>query len=710
MGSVASADDRHVSGPKWRRLIDEELALADTSGAGRSERYARGTTSHTVHVWWARRPHSVMRAIVYACLTRGADPDRLALMQGLAEGPDADAGMLARARRQVREGFAGGPRVLDMFAGGGTIPYEALNLGADVWALDSNPLSVFIQRSLLVYPGGLGAGGLVDLVGSAGARVLTRLNDQTRELFPLRDARAREQPWVYLWTYSRACHECGYSHLLTRRPWLSRKGGKRIALRLVSGPGGQRLHIEQDADEERRRTLWRGRVDPLECPRCHGAQSKPDALACKDWLAATVMGRPRGGKTFIEGAGEALPPEELLVEREQQLLDALGMTLPRTRLPEWTGVVNPPLHGIGCHRDLFNPRQRVVALTLINLLREEHARVAETHGEAAARAVTSLLSALLDQLVDWNCRLSMWISQNEQIGRAFCGPGIAMLWDYAEMDPCLRGPANLWGKLERILSACRRLERLPGSARVDWGDARSLAYPDGFFDAVITDPPYYDNVPYAALADCFYAWKRLLLVAVEPELFDQESTASAAELVAASRGAAAAGDPHEHYCRELGVALTEAARVLAPDGVLSLLYSHAALAGWEALVRAFRASPFSVTAVHPLAIERRQRPRAMSARAVNACLVFVARKASTIEARRWPRAHACLRDLPADRTFETLIATGWAEADAALALFGVGVGVLADQADADVREGLLELERVVKERWPGFQLSRRRPL
>ncbi|CFM01322.1 DNA methylase [Bordetella pertussis] len=50
------------------RLIDEGLSFYEASLAGKAERYGRGETPHTIHVWWARRPHSAMRALVYAAL------------------------------------------------------------------------------------------------------------------------------------------------------------------------------------------------------------------------------------------------------------------------------------------------------------------------------------------------------------------------------------------------------------------------------------------------------------------------------------------------------------------------------------------------------------------------------------------------------------------------------------------------------------------
>ncbi len=276
------------------------------------------------------------------------------------------------------------------------------------------------------------------------------------------------------------------------------------------------------------------------------------------------------------------------------------------------------------HADVFNLRQQVVAITLIQCLREEYRTLADHESQGAAKAVISLLSGLIDQLVDWNCRLAMWIPQNEQVGRGFCGPGVAMLWDYCETDPVGDGPANLRAKLNRIVAGTSALSQIVSPANVQKGYAQSLPYPDGFFDAIVTDPPYYDNIFYNVLADFFFAWKRPVFAMVEPDLFSCSTTDPSRELVASSLRSGTPAKAHEDYCREFSRAVAEAERCLKPNGVFALLYSHSSLHGWEAIVRAYRASGLRITSVQPLGIERKQRPRAMTSDAINTCVVFVA--------------------------------------------------------------------------------------
>jgi len=353
-------------------------------------------------------------------------------------------------------------------------------------------------------------------------------------------------------------------------------------------------------------------------------------------------------------------------------------------------------------------------LLLIKALRDEYEHLRATKSDDVANATIGLLSGLIDQLIDWNSRLSMWIPQNEQVGRGFCGPGIAMLWDYAETDPVSKGPGNLWAKLDRIEAGSLAISSLRKTCTVQQAPAQQLPYPNGFFDAIVTDPPYYDNIYYNVLSDFFFAWKRLLLAAIEPNLFKNSQTDSKHELVASAFRSGSAAKAHEDYCEQLGLAICEAERVLKVDGVFSLLYSHSSLNGWAALVRAYRQSKLRITSVQPLSIERKQRPRAMTSAAVNTCVIFVSHK----DALGKPKVSIqslCndLRQAAVSLKFN-LEKAGWQSEDIALAAYAQSVALLANASSVtgckNDLEALKILERVIKETMPEFKVATRTSL
>ena len=697
------------------RLIDNGMLHYEASFAGFAERYTRGVTSHTIHVWWARRPHSAMRALVFASLCKEVSEEAIYALKNLSN-PSELSTDLDRARKMLASHYAEPPRVLDMFGGGGTISMEALNLGAEAYAIDANELSVFIQRCNLVYSQNAGQD-VERLVRESGVRVINQLAEASTPLFPLRamslPGSDLDSVYGYLWTYSTACPSCGYEFYLSKRPWLSKKNRRSKALVIKNADQTQSIEIADVPEDHKTASAWRGRNGNLECPACHRKLSAIDVQDCEDELVALVRPAKGPGKEFLHALPNAVPSTETIQQIETAILRELESELPGSTLPRWSGIVNPAIYGIRTHADFLNPRQRAVLLILIKALKDEYSRLRNERDEATAKYVIALLSSLIDQLVDWNCRLSMWISQNEQVGRAFCGPGVSMLWDYVETDPILKGPANLWAKLERIVSGAKSIRRFSQSAHVQHAYAQALPFADEFFDAIVTDPPYYDNIYYNILADFFYAWKRILLRSVEPDLFAAAVTDNSRELVASKFRSETAEQAHEDYCEQLALALREAERVLKPDGVFSFVYSHSSLKGWEAIVRAYRATNFRVTSVQPLSIERKQRPRAMTSEAVNTCITFVAHKSA---ARRLTLSLDGLRSelrKIADELVPHLRAVEWNERDTALAVFANGVGILANAERAtgvtDI-EALRAIESVVKETIPSFSIKNRESL
>jgi putative DNA methylase len=700
------------------RLLDNGMLHYEASLAGSAERYGRGETSHTIHVWWARRPHSAMRSLVFASLCQDNISEASAVLKQLGCRSVVSDSIVMKARRILETQYEHPPRLLDMFGGGGTIPMEAANLGAETYAIDANQLSVFIQQCNLVYSQECLSKDIGRIVKASGTRVLNQLTEETSLLFPLREKAllgySPTSPYGYLWTYTLACPSCGYRLYLSKRPWLSRKKGRRKAIIIEDGKDKQSVRLGEVEEDYKTIGIWSSKNGTIQCTKCKTQYSGIDIRNCEEEIVALVRRADGIGKEFLPAVGGMLPSLAEMKDMEYSILKQLGADLPQSQLPHWSGIVNPAIYGVRTHADCFNRRQRLVLLLLIKVLKEEYARLKVELGETVSLYVISLLSSLVDQLADWNCRFSMWIPQNEQVGRAFCGPGVSMLWDYVETDPLLNGPANLWGKLQRIVAGIKSIPKFPYQVHIQQGYAQELPFPSDFFDAIVTDPPYYDNLYYNVLADFFYVWKRLLLDSIVPDLFTLPQTDSCRELVASTFRSGTSEKAHSDYCDQIRLALHEAERVLKLDGIFSFLYTHSSLKGWEAILKGYRDTNLLITSVQPLTIERRQRPRAMTSEAVNTCIVFVAHKTekskektSLVEVRRK------LEEIY-DTFAPNLQRIGWTDIDTAMAIFANGVGMLANAqsvegSDTDA-EALRAIESVVKHRLPSFSLRDRDPL
>jgi putative DNA methylase len=137
------------------RLIEVDFPIRPVSEESVREKNIRHGHISTLHIWWARRPLAASRTTALAALLPD-DPHRrealLRLVRDLApyEAVQGENPELEKARALIREAFGGRPpRVLDPFAGGGSIPLEALRLGCEVHALDYNPVAVLILKCVL---------------------------------------------------------------------------------------------------------------------------------------------------------------------------------------------------------------------------------------------------------------------------------------------------------------------------------------------------------------------------------------------------------------------------------------------------------------------------------------------------------------------------------------------------------------------------------
>ena len=190
------------------------------------------------------------------------------------------------------------------------------------------------------------------------------------------------------------------------------------------------------------------------------------------------------------------------------------------------------------------------------------------------------------------------------------------------------------GKLGRTLGAGPRFDSIDhwlwsaSTAGKRHGNRSALA--GWLADAVVTDPPYYDNVPYADISDFFYVWLKRTIGPLYPQHFASESTPKKSEIVADA--VRHGGDKHKAtaaYESMMAKAFVEASRVLKPDGQMVVVYAHKTTLGWATLVDAMRRARFTVTEAWPLDTENTSRLRAMESAALASSIFLIARKRST---------------------------------------------------------------------------------
>lgn len=690
--------------PEPRRLIEVELPAEGIGSHARREKSLRHGHLATLHPWWARKPLGVCRAEILAAIWPDpADPDcpasfREAVATHLALPPDTDPLQLRRgladflldfsrwegarapdllrtARALVAAAAPGrAPHLLDPFSGGATIPLEGLRLGLEVTAGDLNPVAALLGRVVSEYLPRYGAR-LGHAVRLWGQWVAER---SEQELAPFYPHAPGETPLAYLWLRTVTCQGpgCGAEIPLWSKLGLSERPGRALSLEAV--PDTARHHVEMrlrpgvSGDGP---SIRRGLVT---CPVCGASMGAPEVRrqfqarrgGGHDARLAVVITRHPGST----GRHYRLPTDADLwaVAAAREALEGqppLGglPAVPDEPLPP-AGTLGFNVRGYGCRTwgDLFTPRQALGLVTLARTIRLAARRLAEEEDPAFGRAVATCLSLALDRQADYNSSLCRWVPRGEYIGDTFARQAISFVWDFAEVAP-FSGATGGWSGAVNWVAEVLETEgpSLTGSGRALCASATDLPMPDASADLLVTDPPYYDAVPYADLAEFFYVWLRRTVGDLHPDLLSNPAVPRIQECVVNP----GAGKDAAHFTATMTGALAEARRVLVPGGIAVVIFAHKSTAGWEAQLQAMIDAGWMITASWPIDTEMTSRLRARNS-AVLASSVHLVCRPRTEEATGELRD--ILAELPAQvrAPLHQLVRQGSGGADAIFACLG----------------------------------------
>ncbi|PZV10315.1 MAG: DNA methylase [Leptolyngbya sp.] len=634
-----------------------------------------------LHRWYSRKPLSFSRASVLGSLL----PDTvtmeefeylLGLNRRVAGHPDSTTKLYKTPPsperiKQVHDlceqtWGTRTPTVLDAFAGGGSIPFEAVRYGLNVLASDLNPVAVVTMKAAMEYPLKFGPD-LQHEIDKWVKWVGDEAEKRLAEFFPSQEGETVQN---YLWAHTVVCPSCESVVPLSPNWWLYKRpekqnlhkwcavkpipnlAEKRVDFELVKGSKGKGSTIQtgQDAyDPNSTVTLKEGEG---KCPNCDElidekviySQAKSEGFGFQ--LYAIYIRDKKGDINFrlplardLEAFGKASEDLDSL-----RLDPVFSSSIPSSKV--FAGDKTDELlnRGIDYWDKIFNPRQLLTVSTYHFLIQDIKEKIIKNYQSDHASAILIYLAFILDQCIDKNCRLTNYDSSRANVARATAQHAFGFMWNYPEVS----GAGRLWKSCAKKVfgnfqSLCSYLGRtsnqllpsdktMPGNLVFSCSPASNLfSISDLSVDVVVTDPPYYKTIQYAELSDFFYVWQKGILSDIYPDFFWMELTDKNQEAVTnISRFRNMDGNPEElanrDYEAKMALAFAEYFRVLRDDGVLAVQFNHKETGAWDVLAKSLIDAGFEITASWAVSTENPQNLHQAQKNSVSSTVLLVCRK------------------------------------------------------------------------------------
>lgn len=277
--------------------------------------------------------------------------------------------------------------------------------------------------------------------------------------------------------------------------------------------------------------------------------------------------------------------------------------IPTEKFPEGNDM-RPVTYGMPRWCDMFTPRQLLGHLIAIETLNSLKPQIITDLGSEKGKAVVTYLQFMIDKCLDYNSRQTRWIPQRASLSGTFGRHDFSLKWTFGEM--IFAGPNSglAWG-LSQILDAYAGIvDLLPPNIQTDVkilnGSAANMDVPAASVDVICMDPPYYNNVQYAELSDYFYVWQKRTLSDLYPDLFSRRLTNKKDEAVANPVREGSAKKADREYERLMTEIFAECKRVLKPDGIMTVMFTHKSQEAWQTLTQALIESGWSITSSFPV--------------------------------------------------------------------------------------------------------------
>ncbi|MGD9471120.1 MAG: DUF1156 domain-containing protein [Novosphingobium sp.] len=314
------------------------------------------------------------------------------------------------------------------------------------------------------------------------------------------------------------------------------------------------------------------------------------------WRLLAIVLEGKGGRRYVA------PTEEHQALAFSEKPD-WRPEFPLSQHPQYMSVTN---YGPTNISDLFMDRQTIALTTFMGLISEV---VREIRDEAYRKAIYTYLVLGVSRLANRQSTSAFWDTAGENVQQVFAMQALPMRWDTVEGNPFSSSSGNFVGQVEYLAKAVAALPCSDQGGVERQMDAQNVDF-SGY--VISTDPPYYDNVPYADLSDFFYVWLRKGLAGTYPELFSTMLVPKQEELVADYKRHGGKDEADGFFLEGMTTVMHHMATQGRPDVPAAIYYafrqgevdeSGFSVKGWATFLQAIVDAGYSIGATWPVRTE-----------------------------------------------------------------------------------------------------------
>ena len=463
---------------------------------------------------------------------------------------------------------------------------------------------------------------------------------------------------VYLHARTVICKQCRATLPLLKTRWLCRKDRKRVLLtmELDRSQAGVVFAVQTDVPQSGGNAAQRREHDKrigagtmsrtgATCPCCRTIMTMEDirlegrAGRLGSVMTAVVVDGPRGKEYRLPTEHER-QAADVTEEQLQAVFSDIPFGLPDEPTPKAGSGASRAFsvdgYGFETWRKLFTNRQLLALGAFIRALRSTPQQLTD-YPPVWRESIVAMCAPIISRMADRGSTLATWTNNPEQIRNTFARFALPITWDFSEYAPLSDTTGGFLQSVDWVFKVCEHLQNSVDTARtgtVVLGSATARQIAD--VDLVVTDPPYYDAIPYSDLMDFFYVWLRRAVSGLSAEIDSAFSgalgpkwdhDAGDGELIDdASRFDGDRARSKQNYEDGMARAFGSCHAALRPEGRLVVVFANKHPDAWETLVAALIRAGFVVDASWPIQTERGNRNRAIALAALSSSVWIVCNK------------------------------------------------------------------------------------